>query len=127
MQDKFLDYRKKYKEFVYESFEIQELEKTYKIVFTFSIPGLVTFNPIIEIDKKYFNKHDSFSEYLIFHIGLVELISYWKCCCPEKYQTKMSPELLKMMKNDAFHLLSPPARSLTLSSFSFCYCQSEDH
>lgn len=84
MNNKYIEYRKKYKTFIYESYKIIELDNTYKITFSFNIPDLTTFSPEIEIDKKDFPKHTKLSDYLIFNIGLIELISYWKCVCPEE-------------------------------------------
>lgn len=84
MNNKYIEYRKKYKTFIYENYEVIELEDKYKIVFSFNIPNLTTFNPSIEIEKKDFPKHSQLSNYLIFNIGLIELISYWKCVCPEE-------------------------------------------
>lgn len=84
MNNKYHDYRQKYKTFIYESYDIIELADKYKIVFSFNIPNLTTFKPELEISKKDFPKHDQLSNYLIFNIGLIELISYWKCVCPEE-------------------------------------------
>jgi len=52
---------------------------------------LTTFTPSIKIEKKNIKNEDldnDFVNYLVFHIGLVELISYWKCCCPENVEIK---------------------------------------
>ncbi len=83
-QEKFIELRKKYPEFIYENYEIIDEENNYKLVFNFNIPDLVKFSPNItipkkglknsNIDKAYFNE-------LVFHIGLIELVSYFKCTC----------------------------------------------
>lgn len=83
-QNLFLEYREKYQEFIYEKFEIIDNVDTYKIIFYFEIKGLEQFTPYLEINKKYFSKMDNLSNELIFHIGMVELISYWKASCPKK-------------------------------------------
>ena len=81
----FEELRSKYQEFIYDKYEIEDNQDTVKITYYFEIPGLTTFTPSYEIKKSYLKKDiDSFSEYLIFHIGLVELISYYKCVCPKK-------------------------------------------
>jgi hypothetical protein len=52
---------------------------------------LAEFKPMIKIDKKNIKNQNidkDFVNYLVFHIGLVELISYWKCCCPKNVEIK---------------------------------------
>ncbi len=85
----FNELRDKYQTFIYDKYEVDEdLEKIY-ITYYFEIPGLTVFKPRYEIDKKYVKKDiDSFAKYLVFHIGLVELISYWKCACPKNVIVK---------------------------------------
>ena len=97
----FFEYREKYQEFIYESYEIVDNIDTYKIIFHFEIKDLEQFNPYIEIDKNYFNKLDSLTNELIFHIGMVELISYWKAACPKKVIIKagfLKEEQIKWFK-----------------------------
>ena len=82
--NKFEDLRNKYKEFIYEKYEIIESINEYEIIFHFNIPNLTTFEPKIIIEKKHItneNINREFLEYLVFNIGLVELISYVKCTC----------------------------------------------
>ena len=81
---KFENLRKQYKDFIYEKYEIKELENEYEITFYFNIPNLTTFNPKLIIKKENItnkNINKEFLEYLVFNIGLVELISYVKCTC----------------------------------------------
>ena len=81
---KFEDLRNKYKEFIYEKYEIIENNNEYEIKFYFNIPNLTTFEPKIIIKKENItnkNINKDFLKYLIFNIGLVELISYIKCTC----------------------------------------------
>jgi len=82
--NKFEDLRNKYKEFIYEKYEIIENNNDYEIIFHFNIPGLTEFKPKIIIEKENItnkNINKDFLEYLVFNIGLVELISYVKCTC----------------------------------------------
>lgn len=78
----------KYKEFIYDHFKLEDLKDTLKITYYFEIPGLETFEPYLELPKKETKKINSFVEEMAFHIGLVELISYWKCCIPKDIQIK---------------------------------------
>lgn len=80
----FLNLRNKYPEFIYEDYKIEESDTEYVIEFIFTIPNLTTFKPTIKIPKKGLNNTDINKEYLnelVFHIGLIELVSYFKCTC----------------------------------------------
>ena len=82
--NKFENLRNKYKEFIYEKYEIIENNNEYEIIFHFNIPNLTTFEPKLIIEKENItnkNINKNFLEYLVFNIGLVELISYVKCTC----------------------------------------------
>lgn len=82
--NKFIDLRKKYKTFIYEKYEIKKTEDSYEITFYFNIPELTTFEPKLIINKTNItnnNIDENFLEYLVFNIGMVELISYVKCTC----------------------------------------------
>lgn len=81
--NKFLDFRDKYKTFIYEKYEIIENDNEYEIIFYFDIPGLSKFEPKLIISKDMFsgNIDNVFFEYLVFNIGMVELVSYVKCTC----------------------------------------------
>ncbi len=78
--------RKQYPTFIYKNYEIKEREDKIILKFYFEIPGLTSFEPELVILKKNFGWNDidtPFTRYLAFHIGLIELISYWKSvCCP---------------------------------------------
>ena len=76
--DKYNELRNKYDTFIYDSYEIEELENTTKITYNFIVPSLTQYKPTLEVRKF---KIDSFTKNLIFHIGLVELVSYWKATC----------------------------------------------
>lgn len=80
--NKFEELRNKYPDFIYDRYEINENDNNYEIIFYFNIPGLTSFNPKLIIEKTNIkNKNKDFIEYLVFNIGLVELISYIKCTC----------------------------------------------
>ena len=81
---KFEDLRKKYKTFIYEKYDIEEDDFKIKITYYFEIPSLTVFTPVIKINKKDIKKLDDMSNYLIFLVGMIELISYYKAVCPEK-------------------------------------------
>ena len=88
MNKKFLEYRKKYLEFIYDSYQIDIKESGYEINYKFIIPKLDTFNSKIIIPKNIIKRQNIDNEFLkklAFNIGVVESISYYKCVCPEKY------------------------------------------
>ena len=81
---KFDELRTKYDELIYEKYDIEETSDFINITYYFNVPSLVTFKPTLRIPKISLKRElDDFGKYLVFHIGLVELISYWKCCCPK--------------------------------------------
>ena len=84
---KYIEFRNKYKEFYYNSFNLREDNEAIYIEFEFEIPNLAIFKPTTKIIKKQMKLKsiDSFqAKNMAFNIGLIELISYWKCaCCPQ--------------------------------------------
>ena len=83
-QEKFLELRSKYPNFIYNSYEIIDEKDSIKLVYNFEIEGLTTFTPSYEINKKYIlnkNIDKDILDYMVFHIGLIELVSYFKCTC----------------------------------------------
>ena len=85
---KYEDLIKKYHSFIYHDFKINDSDDKLEIVFDFEIEGLSHFNPTFSISKniitnKKINK--DMLELLIFNIGMVEAISYYKITCPKKF------------------------------------------
>lgn len=86
MEDLFFSLRNKYKEFIYHSYEIKESNDSIEIKYEFEIPNLSRFEPKITIQKKnikFESVNNDYIKYLAFNLGMVELISYWKCACPK--------------------------------------------
>ena len=83
----FEELRIKYPKFIYEDFKVEEIDNELVCTFYFNIPGLTTFTPIMKfpINKEY---DKELVNYLVFHIGLVELISYFKCTCSPNVEIK---------------------------------------
>ena len=84
---KFKQFREQYKEFYYNSYSIKEDNESILIEFEFEIPNLAVFHPQTKILKKqmHFKSLNTIqAKNMAFHIGLIELISYWKSvCCPQ--------------------------------------------
>lgn len=80
----FENYRKTYPEFHYHSFAVSETDTEIVLKFHFEISGLAEFHPELKLLKKSLKLKSIDSaivQNLAFHIGLVELISYWKPTC----------------------------------------------
>ena len=84
---KFKQFREQYKKFYYNSYSIKEDNESILIEFEFEIPNLAVFHPTTKILKKqmHFKSLNTIqAKNMAFHIGLIELISYWKSvCCPQ--------------------------------------------
>lgn len=87
----FNDYRNRYKEFCYNSFSLTEDSEAIYLEYDFEITGLSKFSPKLKILKKNMNFKSIDSaqaKNMAFNIGMIELISYWKCACPPKIVLK---------------------------------------
>lgn len=78
--------RKAYPTFCYERYTIEQNDRGVRLTFYFSVEGLCTFAPstVIETENlEILNAPDSpAAKAIAFHLGMVELISYWKAACP---------------------------------------------
>lgn len=92
--DKFTYLRNKYPTFIYEGYQYYSDSSNIYIKYNFNISEEIYFNPELTIEKKdYINidvSNDEFFDYLVFHLGLIELISYWKATCSKEIIIKPS-------------------------------------
>ena len=90
LQFKIQNLRKKYPKFLYQRYSYRISENNLEIFFYFQIEPDIFFNPriVIEnIDKSLIKRvGEKVLNNLIFHLGLIELLSYWKATC--------SPEII---------------------------------
>ena len=107
---KYYDLRNEYKNFYYNGYSIDESDAFIDISFDFSIDTFVRFNPKLSIDKKNFKILNSVnnitSQKIVFYMGMVELISYWKCVCPKNVIIKadyLSPDEILWWKKLYFY------------------------
>lgn len=85
---KFDELRSTYKTFVYKDYEIIDEKDKIVLKYYFEIPGLTTFEPSVEILKKNFkieNLNTKFTENLVFNLGMIEAISYFKATCSPEF------------------------------------------
>ena len=84
-QTKYDSFRKTFPEFVYESYRYDVQPDGLHIVFTFRIGDDICFQPTAFIPTRrfiHFDQPAKMMDTLVFNIGMIELVSYWKCVCP---------------------------------------------
>jgi hypothetical protein len=83
--ENFLNLRNQYPVFTYESFQVTRSEKKWTVEFLFVVDEQIKFRPTLSIPARSFCNFDELSNeqinLLAFHIGLIELVSYWKATC----------------------------------------------
>lgn len=82
----YIELREKWPEFIYEGYYIEETEEEIRIRYQFKVPGLSDFAPEWRFPKapsvSFRFAEDPVFRNMVFSLGMVELISYWKICCP---------------------------------------------
>ncbi len=85
----FNELRRRYPVFSYDGFAAHLADGCIRIRFDFSIPGLCEFHPETTIhtgNLKILNRFDSAdAQKILFALGLVEAVSYWKCVCSPQF------------------------------------------
>lgn len=84
--ERFINFRKDYPFFCFEQYDIKQTNASLELMFTFNLSDKYYFYPKMTF---LVNHPISVQELLIikglaFHIGMVELISYWKATCSPK-------------------------------------------
>lgn len=86
-QTKYNTFRQTFPEFVYEGYQYDVQSDGLHIVFTFRVGAEICFQPEAFIPSRRFldfNQPKEILDRLIFNIGMVELVSYWKALCPPR-------------------------------------------
>lgn len=83
--ERYLKFRKEYPRFFYRGYSTEETLNELKITYAFEIEGLSEFTPTWTFPKNG-NRQVKWSEdplmkKMIFSLGMVELVSYWKITC----------------------------------------------
>lgn len=89
--EQFQKFRAEYPEFIYESYRYEEHEDRLDIAYGFRIPGLAEFHPTWSIAKPNGarpNVEREKLDELVFSLGMVELVSYWKAACPPRVRVE---------------------------------------
>ncbi|OGE19375.1 UDP-N-acetylmuramoylalanine--D-glutamate ligase [Candidatus Daviesbacteria bacterium RIFCSPLOWO2_02_FULL_41_8] len=102
----FNELRKKHNQLVYEGFQILPEDGNLKIIFDFLLTPDVRFNPEIILPDVSKARLDEIGpevlQNLVFNLGMVELLSYWKAACPLEIIIKagnLNDEQIKFWKN----------------------------
>ena len=95
--------RNDYPTFTYKGFSSNWKDEDLSIIYDFSIEGLSEFHPtwIIPRINKIKDLDENLLDELIFSLGMVELISYWKISCPPNViitNRKLSPNQIDWWK-----------------------------
>jgi hypothetical protein len=85
---KYLNFREEYSYFSFNDFSVARVDDELRMKFFFSLDDKYSFEPemSIQIGEDFLNGNvliESLKPF-VFHIGMVELISYWKAACPKK-------------------------------------------
>lgn len=87
-QNKYNLLREEYEFFRFQRYDYTLEKDTLSVKFYFSLDDKFFFTPSFEIPSNklydWNNLNDSHLDTLIFNIGMIELISYWKLACPKK-------------------------------------------
>lgn len=77
--------RKKYPLFIYKDYSWKKEKNSLSVNFDFQIPPDISFKPKLKIKNLPQRKiKEEVLDNFIFHLGLVEMISYWKATCSPK-------------------------------------------
>lgn len=85
--DKFINLRRKFDFFEYQSYKYYQTDGKIIIEFSFNISNEFFFKPKLEIElQKSAYQIDNIPNLsnIVFNLGMIELISYWKTACPSK-------------------------------------------
>lgn len=81
--------------FLYKDFTVLDTKEELQVTYHFEVPGLSVFEPTWRFPKKnaapVFAADNRTLKEMLFDLGMVELISYWKIACPPKVLVSAGP------------------------------------
>ncbi len=87
--------RKEYPVFRYTDYIWEEDDALLRVTYHFEIPGLASFSPTWTFRKKDGSSLNLSANRtlhtMLFDLGMVELVSYWKIACPPKVEVLAGP------------------------------------
>ena len=94
-ESKFHQLRRKHPRFIYKSFHIEPLDGELKVAFQFAIEPDIHFTPEISIQSVEPSiiqlLNPAVLNNLAFHLGLIEMLSYWKATCSPEIVIEAGP------------------------------------
>lgn len=88
MNTQYLELRERFPEFIYRDFTVEAQDGGFVVRYHFVVPGLTEFRPSLYFPSQSWpllNHPDSpMARRILFSIGMVELVSYWKITCPPR-------------------------------------------
>jgi hypothetical protein len=109
-QEKYLQLQKQFPFFIFEKQEYTLTSRGLAISFTFNLADQYQFKPSLFIPRKSFFLEDekilNQLDNIVFNLGMIELISYWKAACPRNLIIKpfsLHPEQIAWWKKLYFH------------------------
>lgn len=97
--------RQVYPEFVFSGYSVTENDEQIQLIYDFEIPGLCSFHPELSFPRNKESRErnlDPLARELIFNIGMIELISYWKTTCSPRVRILnhgLTDEAISFWKN----------------------------
>ena len=79
--EKYLSLRRQYPVFEYEAYHYSDEADGLRLWFDFRM-GDIEFHPTALVERRPFLNFGTDIDAIVFNIGMVELVSYWKCACP---------------------------------------------
>ena len=79
--EKYLSLRRQYPVFEYTAYHYREEADGLRLWFDFRMDD-IEFHPTALIERRPFLDFSKDIDTIVFNIGMVELVSYWKCACP---------------------------------------------
>lgn len=97
--------RQVYPEFIFSGYSVSEDDEKIEVIYDFEIPGLCHFRPELSFprNEKIGERNlDPVAREMLFNIGMIELISYWKTTCSPRVRILnhgLSDEAISFWKN----------------------------
>ncbi|OFY09076.1 MAG: hypothetical protein A2X11_02230 [Bacteroidetes bacterium GWE2_42_24] len=109
-QSQYIALRQKYPEFTFEDYKVEYEADAFSVTYFFRLGDTLTFCPSVKFIPPKAKYHNKLAEAQIssfaFHIGMIELISYWKAACSPKVIVKpyhLTPDMIKWWKKLYFN------------------------
>lgn len=98
--------RREFPVFLYKNYTVEDENSELRVTYHFEIPGLSSFDPVWRFPKKdtiHLQAEGNLTlQKMLFGLGMVELISYWKIACPPEVRVlcgPLSPEQIRWWKD----------------------------